>query len=289
MNRKGETSNIDNEVVDHFGKEWSRYNYFGGIASSALDEQFAAYVKPINFEEFDGETSIAADFGAGSGRWTERLEPYFNKIYAVEPSSAAIKVMNEKFLGMEKIEVLHENVEVNSIPENSLDLAISLGVLHHIPNTRKAIADLSLKIKPGGTFLCYLYYKIDSKPMHYRLIFSLVNASRFLISRMPHRIRMMLARLIAISVYLPLARLSRLLIRRGKNVSNIPLHHYAEMPFVMLENDALDRFGTRLEQRFNKEEIIEMLIDADFDISTLNFSPAEPYWTFAVKKIVLAL
>jgi len=61
------------------------------------------------------------------------------------------------------------------------------------------------------------------------------------------------------------------------------------MPFVMLENDALDRFGTRLEQRFNKEEIIEMLIDADFDISTLNFSPAEPYWTFAVKKIVLAL
>jgi SAM-dependent methyltransferase len=289
VNRKGETSNIDNEVVDHFGKEWSRYNYFGGIASSALDEQFAAYVKPINFEEFDGETSIAADFGAGSGRWTERLEPYFNKIYAVEPSSAAIKVMNEKFLGMEKIEVLHENVEVNSIPENSLDLAISLGVLHHIPNTRKAIADLSLKIKPGGTFLCYLYYKIDSKPMHYRLIFSLVNASRFLISRMPHRIRMMLARLIAISVYLPLARLSRLLIRRGKNVSNIPLHHYAEMPFVMLENDALDRFGTRLEQRFNKEEIIEMLIDADFDISTLNFSPAEPYWTFAVKKIVLAL
>jgi hypothetical protein len=42
------------------------------------------------------------------------------------------------------------------------------------------------------------------------------------------------------------------------------------MPFVMLENDALDRFGTRLEQRFNKEEIIEMLIDADFDISTWN-------------------
>jgi hypothetical protein len=56
------------------------------------------------------------------------------------------------------------------------------------------------------------------------------------------------------------------------------------MPFVMLENDALDRFGTRLEQRFNKEEITAMLLDADFDISSLNFSAEEPYWTFAVKK-----
>jgi SAM-dependent methyltransferase len=289
VNRNGKTSNIDNEVVDHFGREWSRYNYLGGVASSALDEQFAAYVKPINFEEFDGETSIAADFGAGSGRWTERLEPFFKKIYAVEPSLAAVKVLNEKFSSMTKIEVLHENVEVNSISENSLDLAISLGVLHHIPNTRKAIADLSLKIKPGGTFLCYLYYKIESKPMHYRVIFSLVNVSRFLISRMPHRIRMMFARLIAISVYLPFARLSRLLLRRGRDVSNIPLHHYAEMPFVMLENDALDRFGTRLEQRFNKEEIIEMLLGADFDISTLKFSPVEPFWTFSVKKIVPTL
>jgi hypothetical protein len=56
------------------------------------------------------------------------------------------------------------------------------------------------------------------------------------------------------------------------------------MPFVMLANDALDRFGTSLEQRFNKGEIIEMLKDADFDISTLVFSESEPFWTFAVQK-----
>jgi hypothetical protein len=101
---------------------------------------------------------------------------------------------------------------------------------------------------------------------------------------MPHSIRMLFARFIAISIYLPFARLSRLLLRRGRDISNIPLHHYAEMPFVMLENDALDRFGTRLEQRFNKEEITAMLQDADFDISSLIFSAGEPYWTFAVKK-----
>jgi hypothetical protein len=57
------------------------------------------------------------------------------------------------------------------------------------------------------------------------------------------------------------------------------------MPFVMLQNDALDRFGTRLEQRFSKKEITEMVGNAGFDLSTLKFSEVEPFWTFYVKKL----
>lgn len=284
MKKKRNAVNIDSEVVDHFGKEWAKYNYLDGIASEALDNQFEAYVKPIDLLKFDALTSIAADFGAGSGRWAERLEPFFKKIYAVEPSPSAVNVMIEKFARKPKIEVLNENVEDNSIPKNSLDLAISLGVLHHIPDTSKAILDISQKIKHGGTLLCYLYYKVENKPIYYRFIFRIVNIFRYSISRLPHSIRMMLAKVIALIVYLPLARFSRFQMNRGGDISNIPLHHYAEMPFVMLENDALDRFGTRLEQRFNKEEIASMLINANFDLSTLRYSDEEPFWTFAVQR-----
>lgn len=284
MKNRTKSLNIDDEVVDHFGKEWAKYNYLNGIASEALDKQFMAYTSPIDLEEFDSESSVAADFGAGSGRWAERLAPFFHKVYALEPSAAAVQVMNEKFSKEPKMMVLNENVEENSIPENSLDLAISLGVLHHIPDTSQAILDVGKKIKSGGTFLCYLYYKIEDKPFYYRAIFRIVNVVRFSISRMPHVMRMFIAKLIAFSVYLPLARFSRFLLKNGKDVSNIPLHHYSEMPFVMLENDALDRFGTRLEQRFNKIEIAEMLSAANFNIATLKFSEAEPFWTFAIRK-----
>jgi hypothetical protein len=95
---------------------------------------------------------------------------------------------------------------------------------------------------------------------------------------------MILAKLMAVIIYLPLARLSRMRKQAGKDISNIPLHHYADMPFVMLENDALDRFGTRLEQRFNKREISQMIESANFDISSLKFSQIEPFWTFSVTK-----
>jgi hypothetical protein len=96
--------------------------------------------------------------------------------------------------------------------------------------------------------------------------------------------RKIIARAIAALIYLPLARTAKLLSNAGKNVSNFPLHHYANMPIVMLQNDALDRFGTRLEQRFSKQEITKMLGDAGFDLSTLRFSDVEPFWTFSVKK-----
>jgi hypothetical protein len=72
---------------------------------------------------------------------------------------------------------------------------------------------------------------------------------------------------------------------RGKNVANFPLHHYANMPYLMMRNDALDRFGTQLEQRFSREEIAEMLFRAGFDLASLNFSEAEPFWTFSVEKL----
>jgi SAM-dependent methyltransferase len=180
--------------------------------------------------------------------------------------------------------VLQETVGINSIPDGSLDLAMSLGVLHHIPDTGLAIREVASKIKGGGVFLCYLYYKLENKPLYYRALFWSSNYLRWVISRLPYALRRLIARVIAALIYLPLARTAKLLRSTGKNVSNFPLHHYADMPFVMLQNDALDRFGTRLEQRFSKKEITTMLDNAGFDLSTIKFSDLEPFWTFSVKK-----
>jgi SAM-dependent methyltransferase len=181
--------------------------------------------------------------------------------------------------------ILQETVGANSIPAGSLDLAMSLGVLHHIPDTELAIRDVATKIKSGGVFLCYLYYKLENKPVFYRGLFWASNSLRWVISRLPYAMRRFIAQIIALLVYFPLARSAKLLENMGKNISNFPLHHYADMPFVMLQNDALDRFGTRLEQRFSKKEIIDMLGKAGFDLSTLKFSATEPFWTFSITKL----
>ena len=285
MSSKEEDRNLDQEVINSFGHEWEAFKYIDTQTDDALDSQFEAYCRPIDLHEFSPKISIAGDFGAGSGRWSHRLLPFFSSIYVLEPSDRAIKVLKDKFFDTPQIMILQETVGANSIPENSLDLALSLGVLHHIPDTGLAIKDVASKIKSGGVFLCYLYYKLENKPLFYRGLFWASNSLRWVISRLPYGIRRLIAQIIAGAIYLPLARTSKLVGSRGKDVSNFPLHHYADMPFVMLQNDALDRFGTRLEQRFSKKEITEMLGKAGFDLSTLKFSEVEPFWTFSVKKL----
>ena len=255
------------------------------IRDRALDAQFLAYCAPIDLGQFDPAKAVAADFGAGSGRWSSRLAPYFSLVYALEPSDGASTVLKKKFADDDTIKVLQETVGANSIADASLDLAMSLGVLHHIPDTGLAIKDVSRAIKPGGYFLCYLYYNLENKPMYYKLIFKGVNLVRKIVSNLPQPIKRVTANVIAALVYWPLARVSKVVTKLGRNTSNFPLHHYADMPFVMLANDALDRFGTTLEQRFSKVQITEMLGSAGFDLSTLKFSDAEPFWTFSVQKI----
>jgi SAM-dependent methyltransferase len=285
MPASGKDENLDQEVIDSFGHEWAAFDYSETETDEALDSQFLAYCAPIDLGHFNPNTSVAADFGAGSGRWASRLLPYFQLVYALEPSDGASKVLKNKFSNEPRIKILQETVGVNSIPDDSLDLAMSLGVLHHIPDTGLAIKDVASKLMSGGGFLCYLYYKLDNKPIYYRGLFWISNSVRWVISRMPYVMRRFIARIIAGIVYLPLARTAKFLGSKGRNVSNFPLHHYANMPLIMLQNDALDRFGTRLEQRFSKKEITEMVVNAGFDISTLKFSDVEPFWTFSVKKL----
>ena len=285
MSQHDKDQNIDQGVIDSFGHEWAAFDYAESETGEALNAQFMAYCTPIDLSQFNTKFSVAADFGAGSGRWASQLLPYFSLVYALEPSDGANKVLENKFSKESRMKVLKETVGINSIAAESLDLAMSLGVLHHIPDTGLAIRDVASKIKGGGVFLCYLYYRLDNKPLYYRGLFWISNSIRWFISRLPYVARRLIARVIAVLIYLPLARIAKILENKGKSVSNFPLHHYANMPFVMLQNDALDRFGTRLEKRFSKKEITEMLDNAGFDLSTLKFSDLEPFWTFSVNKL----
>ena len=284
MSQHEKDQNLDQQVIDSFGHEWAAFDYAESETDDALDSQFLAYCTPIDLTQFNSKSSVAADFGAGSGRWASRLLPHFSLVYALEPSDGANKVLKNKFSKESRMTILQETVGANSIPAGSLDLAMSLGVLHHIPDTGLAIKDVASKIKGGGVFLCYLYYKLENKPLYYRGLFWASNSLRWVISRLPYVIRRFFARIIAALVYFPFARSAKLLENRGKDISNFPLHHYANMPFMMLQNDALDRFGTRLEQRFSKKEITVMLGNAGFDLSTLKFSEVEPFWTFSIQK-----
>ena len=276
--------NKDNNVIRDFGDEWERFNFLDEKKLQSLKEQFDRYMTPLPEELRKRDDLIIADFGAGTGRWSYFLKDFATKLYAVEPAEKAFKVLTSRFRDDSKVVLLHESVESNQIPEMSLDLAVSLGVLHHIADTQGAIQKLAEKIKPGGTFLGYLYYALENKPLLYRALWRFSDSIRKVISRLPKKFKLVLADFIALTIYLPLATISRILQKFGISVDSVPLHHYKDLSFHVMRNDALDRFGTTLEQRFTQAEIMEMLISAGFVQGSVKFSNEEPFWTFSANK-----
>lgn len=276
--------NRDDHVISHFGGEWKAFNYLESDQLEEVRAQFAAYVRPLP-EDFlaDGNLTVA-DFGAGSGRWAHFLVEYADQLWLVEPGKESFEILRQRFGNDEKVHLLNETVSENRVPAASLDLAVSLGVLHHLPDTGLGISDIFKKIKPGGYFLCYLYYSLENKPAWYRFVWSITNGFRIGISRMPYLVRRATCEVIAALVYWPLARLSWVVEKMGLSSRNIPLHHYRDLNFYVMRNDAYDRFGTSLEQRFTKMEITQMVENAGFDVESLKFSDSEPFWTFAVRK-----
>lgn len=276
--------NRDDHVISHFGGEWKAFNYLESDQLEEVREQFEAYVRPLPTHFLkDGNLAIA-DFGAGSGRWAHFLVEHASQLWLVEPGKESFEILQRRFGKNEKVRLLNETVSENRVPNDSLDLAVSLGVLHHLPDTGLGIRDIFRKIKPGGYFLCYLYYALENKPTVYRLIWGVSNKFRHGISRLPYRMRRIVCEVIAALVYWPLAKLSKFVDKIGLSSRNIPLHHYKNMNLYVMRNDAYDRFGTSLEQRFTKKEISEMVENAGFDVGSLKFSDAEPFWTFVVRK-----
>ncbi len=273
-----------NNVISDFGDEWERFNFLDENKLQSLKEQFDRYMAPLPDELRKREDLIIADFGAGTGRWSYFLKDFAKKIYVVEPADKAFRVLTSRFRDDSKVALLHESVESNQIPEETLDLAVSLGVLHHIADTQGAIQKVAEKVKPGGTFLGYLYYALENKPLLYRALWRLSDFIRKVISRLPKKFKLVLSDFIALTIYLPFATISRILERLGVSVDLVPLHHYKDLSFHVMRNDALDRFGTTLEQRFTQTDIVQMLTSAGFTLKSIRFSSEEPFWTFSANK-----
>ncbi|GIT00972.1 MAG: hypothetical protein CM1200mP26_26840 [Acidimicrobiales bacterium] len=115
------------------------------------------------------------------------------------------------------------------------------------------------RLKPGAPFLVYLYYRLEDAGLGRRLTLRMVTLLRYVVARLPRRLKGPVTDCIAVLVYFPLARMAALVEKMGGDPSHIPLFQYRGRSFYVMRNDALDRFGTRLEKRFSQAEIMTLL------------------------------
>ena len=250
------TGNVDEQVVAGFGDEWSRFDQ-SAVEDVELRQMFENYFKIFPWERLPRD-AVGFDLGSGSGRWARLVAPRVGRLHLIEPSRA-LDVSRSVLAGVPNCKFHRAGVDDIPLENGSCDFGYSLGVLHHIPDTEDGVRKCVAKLKVGAPFLLYLYYRFDNRPFWFRAIWRISDAGRRLISRLPYPLRYAVSQVLATTVYFPLARTARLLERSGVNVKSIPLSQYRNSSFYTMRTDALDRFGTRLEKRFTRDEIRTMM------------------------------
>jgi len=274
------TTNADAATIVGFGEEWAAFDQ-SVLDETELNRRFEEYFGIFPLERLDEAEGF--DLGCGSGRWDGLLAERVRVLHCIDPAPKALEVARRTLAGHSNITFHVANCDAIPFPDDSQQFGVSLGVLHHTPDPTAALRSAVRKLKPGAPFLLYLYYNFENRPPWFYAIWKATDFVRRVISRLPFRAKRAVCDLIAAVIYYPLARGSLLLEKVGANVTTIPLAPYRSWSFYSMRTDALDRFGTRIEHRFSREQIACMMNEAGLD--EVRFSEHVPHWVACGTKI----
>ena len=91
----------------------------------------------------------AADIGGGFGRFPAVLTEYADRVTLVDPSTQQLDLSREIFPGQPFERRLAEAAKL-PFDDGSIDLAIMVRVLHHLPDPANELAELARVLRPGG-------------------------------------------------------------------------------------------------------------------------------------------
>jgi ubiquinone/menaquinone biosynthesis C-methylase UbiE len=280
MAQESRVANVDEATVAGFGDEWASYDQ---TALDPIEHQrvFDSYFSIFPFESLPADAE-GFDLGCGSGRWAEPVAKRVGILHCIDPAEKALAVARRRLADMPGARFHLASSDTLPLADGSQDFGYSLGVLHCVPDAGQALSDCARKLKPGAPFLAYIHYRFDNRPGWYRLLWRVSDLGRRVISRLPFGIRKAVTQVIAACVYWPTARFAAFVERRGGHVEAFPLAAYRDRSFYTIRTDALDRFGTRVEHRFTRQEIVEMMQAAGLE--DIRFREDVPYWTACGRK-----
>ncbi|MFH0878990.1 MAG: class I SAM-dependent methyltransferase [Lentisphaerota bacterium] len=159
---------------NRFGYEWTQYSQILPL----YEQQFKVWTVPMQAGDWAGLSVL--DAGCGTGRnsyWPLQYGAKKVTAFDVDPRTVAVAKQN-------LARFPNADVQQHSIYEtpwtDAFDFAFSIGVIHHLADPAKAVANLVRATKPGGRILIWVYGKEG-----HTLLKGLVNGIRRVTCRMP--------------------------------------------------------------------------------------------------------
>ena len=138
------TRNVDEKTAGGFGREWSTFTQSEReLTAEQRARLFADYFAIFPWEALPAHGATGIDVGCGSGRWAVLVAPRVARLHLLDISAEALTVARANLADVSNVTFHLAAVEDIPLPDGSLDFAYSLGVLHHVPDTARAIRDIA--------------------------------------------------------------------------------------------------------------------------------------------------
>jgi SAM-dependent methyltransferase len=245
-------ADLKTQTIRDFGEQWTVFSdnpaYYG--SADLLVDLFGPL---LSLDEVQDQR--VADIGSGSGRIVNMLlDAGAKHVHAVEPS-AAMKVLR-KNTAARRDQVTYVHGPGEMLPSGlDLDLVVSIGVLHHIPDPRPVARAAWRALRPDGRFLVWLYGR-EGNETYLRVVEPL----RKITVRLPHEALITLSSIMGVLLngYVVLCRFLPL-----------PMRPYmrevlAKFPNRIRRLTIYDQLNPAYAKYYTRDEAISLLINEGF-------------------------
>jgi len=108
------------------------------------------------------DTWVVGDLGCGTGLATAAIAPHVGRVIGVDASDEMLGAARTRLSALKNVEWRAGTLEALPIKDRTLDVAVLMLVLHHVPSPGAALAEAFRALKPGGRVLI-----VDMAPHHH--------------------------------------------------------------------------------------------------------------------------
>ena len=150
----GVTSRVKSFYEENPFPSYEGVEEFGNLANKG-------YSNPFSRDLLDaiGFNKLVLECGCGTGQLSHFLQLNNNQVLGVDMSLGSLQLAVEHKLrnDLRRSAFAQMNLFNLAVKDESMDVVISHGVLHHTHDARRAFAAIVRKVRPGGTVVVGLY------------------------------------------------------------------------------------------------------------------------------------